>query len=147
MSSFQIIVGSTLGGTEYVAEACQDRLIALGHTVELHFQPDFSQITQKNQTWLLCVSTHGAGDYPDNMINFVEDLKDHTKDLSTTQVMIIGIGDSNYDTFCLAATKIQTLLLSKGCYQTIDKLTIDMNEDHDPEEISGSWIDHLKDLL
>ena len=35
MSSFQIIVGSMLGGSEYVAEACEETLIALGHQVDV----------------------------------------------------------------------------------------------------------------
>ena len=49
MSSFQIIVGSMLGGSEYVAEACEETLIALGHQVEIHLQPEFEQISNKNQ--------------------------------------------------------------------------------------------------
>jgi MioC protein len=147
MSSFQIIVGSTLGGTEYVAEACERQLLALEHQAVVHFQPKFSQISQKDQTWLVCIATHGAGDYPENMIEFVKDLADHGKDLSSTKILIIGIGDSNYDTFCLAATKIQNLLLSKGCNEIIGIFTIDMKQDLDPEEVSRSWIEQNRDLL
>ena len=54
MSSFQIIVGSMLGGTEYVAEACEETLLALNHQVTLHLTPKFEQINSKNQTWLIC---------------------------------------------------------------------------------------------
>ena len=107
MSSFQIIVGSMLGGTEYVAEACEETLLALNHQVTLHLTPKFEQINSKNQTWLICTSTHGAGDFPDNIKNFIEDLKNSTVDLSPVKFMIIGVGDSNYDTFCKAALDIQ----------------------------------------
>ena len=63
MASLQIIVGSMLGGSEYVAEACEEILSSLNHRAEVHLSPDFSQIPIENQTWLICTSTHGAGEY------------------------------------------------------------------------------------
>ena len=147
MSSFQIIVGSMLGGSEYVAEACEETLTALGHQVKLHFQPDFVQISSKKQIWLICTSTHGAGDYPDNIQSFVTDLENTDQDLSSVKFITIGIGDSNYDTFCYAAKKLNKLLLSKSCMETLPLFTIDMSEDIDPEERSKSWLNENKDLL
>jgi len=147
MSSFQVIVGSMLGGSEYVAEACEETLLALGHEVEVHLQPDFAQISNKKQTWLICTSTHGAGDYPDNIQAFVTDLQNTDLDLSSVKFLTIGIGDSNYDTFCYAAKNINKLLLSKGCSETVSLLTLDMSEDIDPEERSQQWINENKDHL
>ena len=147
MSSFQIIVGSMLGGSEYVAEACEETLTALGHDVELHFQPSFAEINSENQTWLICTSTHGAGDYPDNIQAFVTDLENSEQDLSSVKFLTIGIGDSSYDTFCFAAKNINKLLLSKGCKESLSLFTLDMSEDIDPEEQSQDWINKNKDQL
>ena len=147
MSSFQVIVGSMLGGSEYVVEACEETLLALGHEVEVHLQPDFAQISNEKQTWLICTSTHGAGDYPDNIQAFVTDLQNTDLDLSSVKFLTIGIGDSNYDTFCYAAKNINKLLLSKGCSETVSLLTLDMSEDIDPEERSQQWINENKDHL
>ncbi len=147
MSSFQVIVGSMLGGSEYVAEACEETLIALGHQVTLHFQPDFAQILSEKQTWLICTSTHGAGDYPDNIQAFVTDLENSDQDLSSVKFLTIGIGDSSYDTFCYAAKKINKLLLSSGCNEIAPLITLDMSEDIDPEELSQSWLNKNKDHL
>lgn len=147
MSSFQIIVGSMLGGTEYVAEACEETLLALNHQVTLHLQPKFEQIISKNQTWLICTSTHGAGDFPDNIQSFVEDLTKYTKDLSPVKFMIIGIGDSSYDTFCKAAFDIKKLLISKGCSETIELKPLDMSQEIDPEDLAQQWLVSNKDLL
>tara|TARA_R110000744_G_scaffold53521_1_gene114219 strand:+ start:3195 stop:3638 length:444 start_codon:yes stop_codon:yes gene_type:complete len=147
MSSFQVIVGSMLGGSEYVAEACEETLTALGHQVELHFQPDFAQIISENQTWLVCTSTHGAGDYPDNIQAFARDLENSDQDLSSVKFLTIGIGDSNYDTFCFAAKNINKLLLSKGCIEILPLITLDMSEDIDPEERSQTWLNENKDHL
>lgn len=147
MSSFQIIVGSMLGGSEYVAEACEETLTSLGHQVELHFQPDLAQIPSKNQTWLICSSTHGAGDYPDNIQEFVTDLENTDQDLSSVKLLTIAIGDANYDTFCYAGKNINKLLLSKGCIKSLPLLTLDMSQDIDPEALAQAWITENQDHL
>ena len=167
MSSFQIIVGSMLGGTEYVAEACEEQLISFNHQVNLHLNPNFSSIlkatfskdhlphniektpTQNDQisTWLICTSTHGAGDFPDNIKAFVEDLKNCEQDLSSINFMIIAIGDSNYDTYCKAGLEINKILISKGCIEKITIKKINMNQNIDPEELAQLWLSQKKDLL
>lgn len=147
MSSFQIIVGSMLGGTEYVAEACEETLLALNHEATLHLQPKFEQINHKDQIWLICTSTHGAGDFPDNIQKFVEDLKNSTIDLSPLKFMIIGIGDSSYDTYCKAAKDIEKTLLSRSCHRLIELKTFDMSEEIDPEDLAQQWLKTNKDLL
>lgn len=147
MSSIQIIVGSMLGGSEYVAEACQQTLEANGHQVVLHFQPDLTNIPHENQIWLICTSTHGAGDYPDNIQPFVDQLTSSDLDLSTTQHFVIGLGDSSYDTFCHAAKNINKLLISKGCKEKITLKTFDVQDEMDPEDESQLWIEQHLDQL
>ena len=155
MSSFQIIVGSMLGGTEYVAEACEEQLNILDHQVNLHLKPDFTSIinetfaqnTTIKPVWLICTSTHGAGDYPDNIQAFVSDLTNCEQDLSSINFMIIAIGDSSYDTFCKAGYKLDKLLKTKGCIELIEINMLDMSEDIDPEAIAQKWLKDKKDLL
>ena len=155
MSSFQIIVGSMLGATEYVGEACEEQLNTLNHHVDIHLKPNFSSILKatlsqndgKNSTWLICTSTHGAGDFPDNIQKFVVDLTNCDQDLSSINFLTIGIGDSSYDTFCYAAKKINNILISKGCTEITALLTLDMSEDIDPEERAQHWLNENKDLL
>ena len=155
MSAFQIIVGSMLGGTEYVAEACEEQLNILDHQVNLHLKPDFTSIlndtfaqkTTKKSVWLICTSTHGAGDFPDNIQAFVSDLKNCEQDLSSINFMIIAIGDSSYDTFCKAGYKLNKLLKTKGCIELIEINMLDMSEDIDPEALAQKWLKDKKDLL
>ncbi|MEW6989589.1 FMN-binding protein MioC [Colwelliaceae bacterium 6441] len=147
MASFQIIVGSMLGGSEYVAEACEEVLTSLNHQTQLHFSPDFEQIPSEDQVWLICTSTHGAGEFPDNIQPFVNKLTETSIDLSSLRFFVIGIGDSSYDTFCLAAKKINKLLKSKGSKETLPIITFDMQDDLDPEEEAKLWIIKNKDRL
>jgi len=163
MSSFQIIVGSMLGGTEYVGEACEETLTELGHNVEIHLKPNLKMILEstfsensdgkssdnllKNNIWLICTSTHGAGDYPDNIKQFVSDLDHCSQDLSTVNFLTIGIGDSSYDTYCKAAKSITKLLKTKGCNEIAAIKAFDMSLDIDPEDLACQWLLVNKDLL
>tara|TARA_R110001592_G_scaffold63301_4_gene193784 strand:+ start:309 stop:788 length:480 start_codon:yes stop_codon:yes gene_type:complete len=159
MSSFQIIVGSMLGGTEYVAEACEEQLNTLNHDVNLHLKPNFSLILEatlaqdiahnnsQKSTWLICTSTHGAGDFPDNIQTFVKDLKNCEQDLSSIHFIIIAIGDASYDTFCKAGVDLNKLLITKGCKELIAIKKIDMSQDIDPEDLAQRWLSQNKDLL
>ena len=144
-----------LGGTEYVAEACEEQLNTLDHQTNLHLNPDFTSILNntfaQNSTekhiWLICTSTHGAGDFPDNIQAFVSDLKNCEQDLSSINFMIIAIGDSNYDTFCKAGKEINNTLKTKGCNESTEILMIDMSEDVDPEALAQAWLEQKRDLL
>lgn len=147
MSSFQIIVGSMLGGSEYVAEACEEQLLALGHEATVHLQPVLADISYENQIWLFCTSTHGAGEFPDNIQPFVADLENSAIDLSSTKLITIGLGDSSYDTFCHSAININKLSKTKGCKEIIAPKLFDMSLGIDPESEASDWISEIQDQL
>lgn len=147
MSEYQIIVGSMMGGTEYIAEACEEELNTLGHQTQLHLTPIFAEINKIKTKWLICTSTHGAGDYPDNLQKFVSDLKNSPQDLSCIHYMILGIGDSQYDTYCYAAKNIDKYLKSKGCKKIINNKLFDISQDIDPEDLAKQWINTNKDHI
>mgnify|MGYP003384384685 FL=1 len=144
-----------LGATEYVGEACEEQLNTLNHQVTVHLKPCFSSILantfstkdEKNSTWLICTSTHGAGDFPDNIQTFVEDLKNSQQDLSSINFMIIAVGDSSYDTFCKAGYDLNKLLITSGCNELLPINTLDMSQDIDPEDLAQLWLRENKDLL
>ena len=147
MKPIHFIVGTMLGSSEYVADHLAT-LLPDSSEITQHLTPDLNDfdLTQP-QTWIICTSTHGAGDYPDNIQAFVTDLENSDQDLSSVKFLTIGIGDSSYDTFCFAAKKINKTLISKGCNEIIPLITLDMSEDIDPEERSQSWLDENKDHL
>ena len=155
MSTIQIIVGSMLGTTEYVGEACEEQLIKFGHQVNLYLKPNFSNIlaqtfsvnNEQKAIWLICTSTHGAGDYPDNITQFVKDLSHCGQDLSSINFMIIAVGDSSYDTFCKAGKELNKLLLTKGCNELTVITTLDMSKNIDPETLAQRWLVENKTLF
>ncbi|MDU0353351.1 flavodoxin domain-containing protein [Paraglaciecola aquimarina] len=73
MAQYEIIVGSVLGASEYVAEALQTELESQNHTTNIHLSPNLPDIDPA-AIWLFCSSTHGAGDLPDNLQPFFDSL-------------------------------------------------------------------------
>ncbi|MCP4326205.1 MAG: FMN-binding protein MioC [Alteromonadales bacterium] len=141
MSQIEILVGSTLGGTEYVAEAAQALLEEAFFDTDLHLEPDLNELSlQEEQIWLICLSTHGAGDYPENFKGFVEQLQQVNAPLDGVRYAIVGIGDSNYDTFCEAAKNLDYILEEMHAQRIGDRLEIDIVECPVPEDRIADWI-------
>ncbi len=69
----EILVGSQMGAAEYAAEQVAETLEKAGYEVKLHLTPDLTQLT-RNSIWLVVTSTYGAGDLPDNIQPFVDQL-------------------------------------------------------------------------
>ncbi|MCF2947205.1 FMN-binding protein MioC [Paraglaciecola aquimarina] len=137
MAQFEIIVGSVLGASEYVAEALQQELENQTHQVNLHFAPDLLEINQQ-AIWLICSSTHGAGDLPDNIQPFIEQVKNVA--LDNLEFLIVGLGDSSYDTFCFAAQKIEDELLKQNAKLLTPSLHIDVLNHPIPEDVAVEWL-------
>ncbi len=133
---YSIIVGSMLGASEYVAEALEAEITAKGDTCELHFDPKLSDIN-KTSTWIVCTSTHGAGELPDNIQPFANDLKN--TDLSETKSYVIGLGDTSYDTFCHGALSIASILKAQGATLLSEPHLIDVLTHPIPEENAVEW--------
>jgi len=141
MSQIEILVGSTLGGTEYVAEAAQALLEEAFFDTDMHLEPDLNELSlQEEQIWLICLSTHGAGDYPENFKDFVDQLQQVNAPLDGVRYAIVGIGDSNYDTFCEAAKNIDYILEEMHAVRIGDRLEIDIVECPMPEDRIADWI-------
>ena len=137
MAKFEIIVGSVLGASEYVADALQEVLLSYTHSAEIHLTPRLSELDQ-NANWLICTSTHGAGDLPDNIQPFAEQLKTHT--LTTTPFLVVGLGDSNYDTYCHGSIQIENIMLNAGAKLLHPALHIDVLNHPIPEDTAVEWL-------
>lgn len=137
MANFEIIVGSVLGASEYVADALHDSLLENGHQCQIHLQPDIQDIPTANY-WIICTSTHGAGDLPDNIQNFAEQL--NNTDVSQVKFAVVGLGDTSYDTFCFAAKQMQSILQNGSATILQEPIFIDVLEHAIPEEPAVEWL-------
>ncbi len=140
MKKIHILVGSMLGGTEYVADMLNDALN--DHDVESQLHTEFEEIEDLigNDThWIICCSTHGAGDLPDNIQPFADFLQ-RRPSLHHQRYDVIGIGDSSYDTFNQAAKTLDEEMEQCGGIRTSEPLFVDVQQDPLPEEPALEWL-------
>ncbi|OBT15616.1 FMN-binding protein MioC [Vibrio sp. UCD-FRSSP16_10] len=146
MSTIQLITGSTLGGAEYVADHLSDLLHGIDKDTAIHNHPNLAEIPVEG-TWIIVTSTHGAGDYPDNIQPFIAQLQETPPNTKSLNYVVIAIGDSSYDTFCGAGLNCYELLEDIGATALAECLTIDVLRHPVPEEAAEDWFEDHKHLF
>lgn len=144
MQHLEIIVGSQMGSAEYVADQIKEELDNQGFSSFLHEQPEFSQC--EHDVWLVVTSTYGAGDYPENLLPFINDINQQ-ESLSDIRFAIVGIGDTSYDTYNYAAKNCAKLLKSKGAHAILPTLEINILDETLPEDTALAWLPELTNKL
>ena len=130
----QIIVGTETGTAEYVAEELQGLFAEHQLSSEVNTDVDPSNLSTE-QTWVICTSTHGAGDVPNNLASFKQYLETTTDDLSSVKFAVIGLGDSSYDTYCYAANYFSEVLKDRGGHEIIPVIKADAQSEEMPEDL------------
>ena len=144
--SICIITGSTLGGAEYVADHLNDVLTEQGYQVELFNQAELADI--QHQTSLLVVtSTHGAGELPENIQPLFQQIDESDLDFSQMKFGVVGLGSSDYDTFCNAVNLVEQGLTAKGATQVCESLRIDVVNNFDHDGSAEEWLPSFTSTL
>ncbi|WKX26497.1 FMN-binding protein MioC [Tatumella ptyseos] len=139
MAEITFITGSTLGSAEYVAEHLADKLSEAGHTSELLHGAELDEVPLEG-IWIIVTSTHGAGELPDNLLDFSEALSEQKPDLSGVRYGAIGLGNREYDLFCGAIKTLDDQLTQLGATRIGDRLEIDVLEHEIPEDPAEEWL-------
>ncbi|WP_351010606.1 FMN-binding protein MioC [Shewanella sp. S1-58-MNA-CIBAN-0166] len=146
MAKVALLVGTTLGCSEYVADEMAAQLDELNHQTKVFIEPNIDELADF-PVWILVCSTHGAGDLPDNIVPFHKQLMIEMPDLNHIKFALCAIGDSSYDTFCQGPEKITALLLQNGSKAIVDKIQIDVQRDPIPEEPALAWLLQWQHLI
>ncbi|MBY6188760.1 FMN-binding protein MioC [Marinobacter hydrocarbonoclasticus] len=146
MAQIALIIGTTMGGAEAVADELQAQLEQNGHQVTPTLTPNLEDL-QTEPLWLVVTSTHGAGELPDNLHPFYDALNTQKPDLSQVRIALCGIGDSSYDTFCGALDLLDPLLRSLGAIPVVDRIQIDVQAQEIPEDQALSWLEGWQNRL
>ncbi|RUO33648.1 flavodoxin domain-containing protein [Aliidiomarina soli] len=135
-----ILVGTTSGNTEFLADMLHEELKQRGHSVRFHDNPQLNDLPTNDGFWLICVATHGAGEVADSMLDLNDQLQQQQPSLKGVQGAILSVGDSSYDTFCQAGKDIEHVVVGLGVHLISPRFDIDMMTSSDPEQSAVNWL-------
>ena len=140
--SLTILVGTMTGTAEMVAQEVETVLEAAGHAVTIRMMDDLdADVFQLGATFLVCTSTYGQGDVPDNAQEFFASLERERPELSGVSYGLIALGDTTYkDTFCEGGIRFDKLLTELGARRVGEMLKHDASSGTLPEEVAAQWI-------
>ncbi|MBD3640155.1 MAG: flavodoxin [Marinobacter sp.] len=141
MTAIRILVGSVYGGALMTAREIRKELEADGHQVTVLENPKLSDITSNEEPLLVCTSTTGQGEIPENLLHFYVDLRDQLPQQPGRPFGIIVLGDSSYgDTYCGAGELMEEALYETAARKVGDTLRIDAMETMEPESEALPWV-------
>jgi MioC protein len=100
----------------------------------------FAKYRAGEGVFLICTSTYGQGDVPDNARAFYEHLKSARPDLSQVRYGVFGLGDRTYaETFNFGGKRFDELLTELGARRVGERHTHDASSGILPEETALEW--------
>jgi MioC protein len=136
-----ILVGTMTGTAQLCA---QEMELALddGETQVSTLMMDAldSSVFSREGVFLICTSTYGQGDVPDNARALYEDLKARRPDLSQVLYGVFGLGDRTYaETFNFGGKRFDELLSELGAQRIGERHKHDASSGVLPEETALEW--------
>ncbi len=137
-----ILVGTMTGTAQLVADEVADAVKARGiAAVVVAMDGLDAAIFAGDGAFLVCTSTYGQGDVPDNAQALFADLERAKPDLARLRYGVIGLGDRTYaQTFCFGGKRFDALLQSLGARRIGEPMLHDASAGTIPEEVAVEWI-------
>jgi MioC protein len=144
----KILIGTMTGNAQLVAQELELRFDGEGVNVETVDMDGLTpEVFETGYIYLICTSTYGQGDVPDNARSFVEALDELKPDLQDLRYGIIALGDRTYaETYCFGGKRFDELLNSCGGIRIGDILMHDASSGTMPEEEAADWSQEWLDL-
>ncbi len=137
-----LIVGSESGNAEMVADCVTTALEERGHVVS-HFREgtmEDAALGEKSVV-LICSSTTGIGDIPQNVEPLYDALVASRPSLAHLRYGVIGLGDRNYkDSFLGGPKKWDAIFTELGATRVGARLELDATDNPTPDEDAVAWI-------
>lgn len=135
-----ILVATMSGTAEMVAEEVASVLKAGGVPARICMMNEVSVDDLAHGDYIVCSSTYGTGEVPDNGKALLEALRTKRPDLRGRRYGVIGLGDSIYsNTFCFGARHFDELLVELGAVCIGEGLQHDRRSGIYPEDAAVEW--------
>ena len=136
-----ILVATQTGNAERIAIALAARFDDSGIGTEVVDMWDaFPEMLDDFRWLVVCTSTWGEGELPDNAVDLVADLQALQRPLDHLAYGIIGLGDRHYNPhFCAAAGIFENVLDSLGARRIVDTMAFDEGPSPDDFDATEKW--------
>ena len=136
-----ILVGTMTGTAQLCAQEMELALDDGERQVETLLMDGLdSSVFAREGVFLICTSTYGQGDVPDNARKLYEDLQAKRPDLSQIRYGIFGLGDRTYaETFNFGGKRFDELLAELGAERIGERHMHDASSGILPEETALEW--------
>ena len=140
-TKISILVGTMTGTAQLCA---QEMELALGDDdteVETLLMDSLdASVFARPGVFLVCTSTYGQGDVPDNARAFYEHLKGARPNLSHVRYGVFGLGDRTYaETFNFGGKRFDEILAELGAQRIGERVQHDASSGVLPEETAQEW--------
>jgi MioC protein len=138
-----ILVGTMTGTAQLVAQELELRVDDGDTRAQARLMDGLdASVFAEGHLYLICSSTYGQGDVPDNAKQLYESLQTMRPDLSGLRYGVIALGDRTYnETFCNGGRRFDAILQELGARRIGDILLHDASAGTMPEEVAAEWID------
>jgi len=137
----RILVGTVSGTAQRVADAIALACDDLASITVLPMDGlDMAVFDASAPLTLLCCSTYGSGDVPDNALGLYDALASDPRYLGHLRYGVIALGDSSHgESFCGGGLRFDERLADLGAQRVGDVLRIDALEEPEPEQVAVTW--------
>jgi MioC protein len=140
MQDIVILVGTMTGTAELVAQEVDAAIREAGHPSRIMMMDAAAPGDLERGIFLVCTSTYGNGDVPDNAQAFYQELGRVRPDLSGALYSVIALGDMTYRaTFCQGGLQFDAMLESLGATRISPPLMHDASGGTLPEDVAAAW--------
>ena len=136
-----ILVGTMTGTAQLVAQELELAWDGDDMAVETLLMDDLdASVFVRGGIFLICTSTYGQGDVPDNAKKLYEDLQARRPDLSRVHYGVFGLGDRTYaETFNFGGKRFDDILRELGATRIGERMQHDASSGTLPEEMAEEW--------
>lgn len=138
----KILVGTMTHTAQYVAQAIEMDCADLVDAIEVCMMDGLSiDAFDEAALYLICTSTYGAGDVPDNAQALYASLDDAPRYLGHVRYGVIALGDlgSHAQTFALAGQKFDERLEGLGAKRIGEIFVHDASDGSVAEALATAW--------
>jgi MioC protein len=141
MLNVNILVGTMTGTTQLVAQEIELAFADPQLVIDVTFMDSLDRrVFDRPGVFLICTSTYGQGDVPDNAKSFYADLTACRDDLGHVQYGVFALGDSTHvGTYCFGGKRFDEALAARGARRIGDVLQHNASGGTLPEDVALEW--------